>query len=1186
MMRRRKRLASLEVCALEERRLLSGTPVGTWLGQDGHDLVGPSSLLSPDGVQDIHIAITGLPADRTITFADVQGLGGGDWQYNGPWGPWLAAIVRAPGSTSADLYIEPSQKETGRPFSVSLKYDDGSTTGFWLTGGTADPNLRMPDVALQLQWVGQDGHDLAGPGPSVGPDGIQDVHLRLSHLSSSAGIAAVLVTGPNGALWQYGLNALADNNAELVLNTSDRSQADLYMNPVGDLNGRQLTVQVVYADKTTDTAHVLGGPTNPTLAVPPPAPVTLTGNQVAAQWVGQDGQNLVGPGDVHVTLAGLPAGHTMVAATLSDGIAGSWAYQNNAPAGFYADPFALPLAIRSSNASATAADLDFPPIRNEAGTTMSLRLVFDDGTTTMTQFAGASSDPGLRSPAPAVTSVVAHPGDNLNALANQFGSVRLTAGTYNLSQPLILNNPVKITADPGATLVFSQKNTDAPWTAAIKIESGRTTLDGFAVRFATPVRWNLNVFYGPAVIGTTDNLDSAGHNDARAGIVLTHLDLQSPPASSAWEEAPRLIRVVTASGGQIAGNTLKGGTTEFLNGPWQIVNNTYNGTVPNTYSFAAFAGHNTHDLVLTGNTAQPVGASGKTWRFLVLTVSGANDLVANNRVVGIGPQDSDTVPGANAPEIVLTEAYSVHFEGTPAAISPDSRIVQIPGPQGNPARPGDVVSILDGPNAGQWRRITQVISPTAYMLDQPLPQGASAISIATGFVDESFTGNTIDSRGSSVAADLVLAGNHYGTQVVNNHLLGGSQAFLIAAAPTEQPVFWGWTHAPFFGGVIAGNTITDALGGGVLTVSHSLAIKTNKGRVYMSASLTNNTVEWTDAFLAHRTQIGATGPLWALTIGDTGSIDTGELVVQASGNRVRGPAGFAPGASLLVNSATLNGQAQLDQKLTLPTAPPPAPANLRLVNPRGTGANASVTVDGRLQFDPVLGASGYEYRLTSKSTYTSIGTQTSFLPAGLAPGTNTVLVRAFNGAGQRGPDASITFVSSPAVPLSGVWLGQDKHDLVGPWSVTKPDGIQDIHIRLSGLRPDLTVAMVDVEGLGGGQWLFSGPYGPWKAAFIRSPGATTADIYIQPYQVETGRPFSIVVTYSDGTKAGVWVTGGKASPTLHMPSTAPASGSVGKKAASPTALATGMIVAGVSHPVAVMAWTGRALVPAKRATRT
>src|SRR5262249_23463506 len=226
--------------------------------------------------------------------------------------------------------------------------------------------------------------------------------------------------------------------------------------------------------------------------------------------------------------------------------------------------------------------------------------------------------------------------------------------------------------------------------------------------------------------------------------------------------------------------------------------------------------------------------------------------------------DGDTVPPANAAEIILTEAYRLHFEGKPAAISPDGRIVQIVSPQGDPARTGDVISILTGPQAGQWRRIAQAIGPATYLLDTPLPPGDYVISIATGFVGEDFSGNTIDARGSSTAAGFVLVGNHYGTSVVGNHILGGGQGFKITAAPTEEPDIWGWSHAPFLGGLIADNVLEDTFRGGTLSVEHSSAIKSDAGRVYFSATVRDNLTTWTDGFLARRNASGSSEPLLAL----------------------------------------------------------------------------------------------------------------------------------------------------------------------------------------------------------------------------------------------------------------------------------------------------------------------------------
>ncbi|MBX6316743.1 MAG: hypothetical protein IRY99_28095, partial [Isosphaeraceae bacterium] len=267
MQGRRKRPASVAVTSLERRLLQSLGLTGAWLGQDGHDLVGPSPTPGPSEIQDIHLALAGLPADRVITSARVQGLGGGDWRYPGG-SPAAAALVRQGGATSADLYIEPYQVETGRPFYVDLTFDDGTTADLWIAGGAADPNLRMPDAQLQLAWLGQDGHDLVGNGPAVGPDGVQDVHLVLSHLSTGLGVPAVSIHGPDGLAWEYGLNPSAANNAELVRRVDDPSQADLYLNPDRDLSGQPLTVTVRYSNGTTDSQTINAGQTDPALPMP------------------------------------------------------------------------------------------------------------------------------------------------------------------------------------------------------------------------------------------------------------------------------------------------------------------------------------------------------------------------------------------------------------------------------------------------------------------------------------------------------------------------------------------------------------------------------------------------------------------------------------------------------------------------------------------------------------------------------------------------------------------------------------------------------------------------------------------------------------------------------------------------------------------------------------------------------
>ena len=52
--------------------------------------------------------------------------------------------------------------------------------------------------------------------------------------------------------------------------------------------------------------------------MPAVAPVTVTWGTISASWVGQDGLDLTGRGDVHLALSGLPRGRTVVAAYVSD----------------------------------------------------------------------------------------------------------------------------------------------------------------------------------------------------------------------------------------------------------------------------------------------------------------------------------------------------------------------------------------------------------------------------------------------------------------------------------------------------------------------------------------------------------------------------------------------------------------------------------------------------------------------------------------------------------------------------------------------------------------------------------------------------------------------------------------------------------------------------------------------------
>ncbi len=828
-------LAPLIALALTVGRANAANLVGKWLGQDGHDLVGGEPGPSKNDYQDIHIAIKGLPADRVVASVVIRGHGWGEWKTTNK-DRFTVLVVRQPRSTSAELYFEPDKRETGRDFDIHLKLDDGQETTITIQGGKADPNLRAPGTGIEAKWLGQDGQDRTGGGPGVGPDGFEDVHLGLSKLSSKE-IKAVEITGAGGLAWHAGLNPKGLPCAELI-RQDDKTRADLYFSPPRDLAGQTLKVAVTYEYDRVDFVSVVAAKCNPTRSAPKTTAPTLATGTATARWLGQDGIQ-TGLGDVHVVLEGLAANRQIVAAALSDGVAGTWIFKSNDRVKFDAGNWSERLNVRRGAGS--KADLAVPPIRDESGSTMTLRLLDQSGREEVIRFPGGPSDPGRRAPELPPGSVTAKPGDDLQGLVGRFGTVTLAKGVYPLSKPLVLAKAARIVGQAGAILRFSQASDQPPWTAAIKIHAGGTTLEGFAIRFEGPFRWDRQVSFGASVIGTTDDRDNVP-NDPKFRITLANLDLEGPTASSAWENSIHSIRVVSASSGRIEGNTLKGGAVRFGGGPWKITGNTYKGTLPNTYCYEVFSARYVHDLTLVGNKAGDEGPSGKAWRFLVLSQRGANDLIKDNVVGGgIGPREDDSTQHSNTPEVMLTEAYRLHFEGKPAAISTDGRVVVIPQPQGGEAGTGDALAILSGPQAGQWRTISQPIGPRTYLLDEPIARETDAISIATGFVRETFEGNTIDCRGSGIAADFVLAGNHFGARVVGNHFLGGRESIRLLAASTESPVHWGWSHAPFLGGLFEGNTLEDAPEGSI-GVEHNQAIKANKGRVYMSLTMKNNTL--------------------------------------------------------------------------------------------------------------------------------------------------------------------------------------------------------------------------------------------------------------------------------------------------------------------------------------------------------
>ena len=52
-----------------------------WVGQDGHDYVGPTERPGASDIQDIHIALSGLDPAKKVAFLEVRTTNGNYWQF-------------------------------------------------------------------------------------------------------------------------------------------------------------------------------------------------------------------------------------------------------------------------------------------------------------------------------------------------------------------------------------------------------------------------------------------------------------------------------------------------------------------------------------------------------------------------------------------------------------------------------------------------------------------------------------------------------------------------------------------------------------------------------------------------------------------------------------------------------------------------------------------------------------------------------------------------------------------------------------------------------------------------------------------------------------------------------------------------------------------------------------------------
>lgn len=855
-------------------------PTLRWLGQVGSDRVSRSSTPGPNGVQDMVFELNGLPAQESIKSLTLRGYGRDIWGYPESGGHWAADLHREPGSPRALVSVEPSHDETGRKFDIEVELEGGQRFSRSVQGGRADLLARMPEVQVAARWIGPDGTDLVSPGPSVGPDGFEDAKIELARLAPDPEVRELTLLAEHGPSWTFGPNPEGNHDALFIRSLDDRTRGALYLSPAPGLEGKRLRIDLSYTNGTRDRVILVAGSAPLDRAVAREPLPKITSDATPVRWIGQDDRGPLGPGAVTLAVDRIRT-RNLRAAVLSDGVTGAWVFEGSGTRGSSGMPFVgerrRRLDMREGSRPGSVL-FSFVPYRDLAGVEMTLRLIETDGRSSLIRFAGESCDPLRRFAAPSARETLVRPGEDLAAVVARGGTIRLSSGIHELDRPLDLLEPTALIGEPGAEIRFRQRPGVEPWAEAIAIRSpGRSTISGLRIRFDGPVRWHPQAAWGAAILGVPNLGKRPG---GPVHVEVRGLDLEAPVAGSDWEEAPNCLRFLDTDSGVIEGCTLKGGPIMIFNGPWRVARNRHRGTRPKTFAGSFLSGREIREIEIVENEVRPEPASGKLYRFVVLVDRGHRVAVRKNTVVGVGPMDDDERPHPNAPEILLTESYQIRFEGRHAGVSDDGRVLAIPEPPGKHPEVGEVVAVLSGPDAGRWAVIEQILDRGVMLVDRPLPAGDYDVSVTLGFVETSIEGNTIDCRGSSEGHPVVLTGNHYGTRLIDNALLGGGNAFRLSAYATNAPFHYAWSRTPQFDLTVESNTVTDSALGGLMAVSHGPQHKTNRGRVYLTGSVLGNTFRWTGA--APR---GSGNDRVALTVGQVPSLDPGELILKTGSNQ-------------------------------------------------------------------------------------------------------------------------------------------------------------------------------------------------------------------------------------------------------------------------------------------------------------
>jgi len=850
----RRRRFFPELTSLEPRSLL--TAVVTCLGQDGHDLVGPDASQGPDGIQDLHFQLSGLAG--AVNQIVVQGPPGFEWATEpDPTGAALAEYF--PGSTpgQGDLYLNPQVKSDLPSSGMALPLG-GSTgnliqlaNGMLLTFNIDYQGQTSPDTATvnvsNLVSATDPMPPLGTPGNIVssfrvtddGQDGSgQPYEQGFVHLAVAApeGVAfdnstfsQVLwqLSDPAGLAWDSTVASLGHNHVYATLRPDTTNVVDIYFPPARD--------EAPESGSTTPTMLLQ-------VSIPNDSNVYVT-PFMGADW----------------NLSALTAPFDGAAA-----------------------PIPAPTTEDQLRGDLMSVSPEYDTIDLPANTTITITqpLEITHSVTIVGNNATLFFQQGDTAPWPATASGAIY----VDAPAYHNIQLKLDDLTikFDMSSPIRWSNP------PGTTpALFDPENNPAGSQHAV-IDTGDSNIN----LNSTILTLNNIQIYGPPAF------DGSSYGSLQAQLAQGGDTLDQ----YVGEQDMSVVRTNGPDSGTISNSTFLGGTINVTGGPWNITGNTVLGSVAASFSPGAFGLQSPHDVLLKGNQVTQSIAGGLEFRLVVLAGSGFDNTIEDNSFGGGGGQLGNELSynsgagqfvGINDPEVILAESgYGVLFEGRPGPISSDGRLLILPNVRAYAfpvtTGPGLVVSILAGVNAdgtpnmslaGQWFRVAQQVSLSStntvelLMEDRlpPMPHGGYyVVEVTSGFVDNAFVNNTLNLSGKS-STGIVLNGEDFGTSIIGNDLIGGtiyetvytgaaiSLGASLYAAPSGNGAFplpAGWTALPNLGAVVQDNTIEDSLGGIMIGVQHAVnywqdQVETTSetGRVFVTASVTNNTFEYDSSFL-------------------------------------------------------------------------------------------------------------------------------------------------------------------------------------------------------------------------------------------------------------------------------------------------------------------------------------------------